>query len=98
MNIKSNIYINSKKEINDKDPKFKIGGIVIISKYKNIIAKGYFPNWSEEVFIITNVINAVLWTERKSEEIVETFGEKKKQNLNPKGLRVEKVIKIKGDK
>ena len=77
MNVKSNTYINSKKEINDKDPKFKIGGIAIISKYKNIIAKGYFPNWSEEVFIITNVINAVLWTERKCEEIVETFGEKK---------------------
>ena len=74
MNVKSNTYINSKKEINDKDPKFKIGGIAIISKYKNIIAKGYFPNWSEEVFIITN---AVLWTERKGEEIVETFGEKK---------------------
>ena len=77
MNVKSNTYINSKKEINDKDPKFKIGGIAIISKYKNIFAKGYFPNWSEEVFIITNVINAVLWTERKGEEIVETFGEKK---------------------
>ena len=77
MNVKSNTYINSKKEINDKDHKFKIGGIVIISKYKNIFAKGYFPNWSEEVFIITNVINAVLWTERKGEEIVETFGEKK---------------------
>ena len=84
MNIKSNIYINSKKEINDKDPKFKIGGIVIISKYKSIIAKGYFPNWSEEVFIITNVINAVLWTERKSEEIVETFGEKKKAKSKSK--------------
>ena len=77
MNVKSNTYINSKKEINDKDHKFKIGGFVIISKYKNIFATGYFPNWSEEVFIITNVINAVLWTERKGEEIVETFGEKK---------------------
>ena len=49
----------------------------MISKYKNIFAKGYFLNWSEEVFIITNVINAALWTERKGEEIAETFGEKK---------------------
>ena len=84
MNVKSNTYINSKKEINDKDHKFKIGGIVIISKYKNIFAKGYFPNWSEEVFIITNVINAVLRTERKSEEIVETFGKKKKAKSKSK--------------
>ena len=90
MNVKSNTYINSKKEINDKDPKFKIGGIAIISKYKNIIAKGYFPNWSEEVFIITNVINAVLWTERKGEEIVETFGEKKKCKI-----KIQKSLELK---
>ena len=50
--VKSNIYIDSSKEINDKDPKFKIGDIVRISKYKNIFAKGYTPNWSEEVFVI----------------------------------------------
>ena len=34
---------------NDKDPKFKVGDHVKISKYKNILAKGYTPNWSEEV-------------------------------------------------
>ena len=42
--VKSNTYIDSSKEINDKDPKFKIGDIVRISKYKNISAKGYTPN------------------------------------------------------
>ena len=47
--VKSNTYIDSSKEINDKDPKFKIGGIVRISKFKNIFAKAYTPNWSEEV-------------------------------------------------
>ena len=47
VDVKSNIYINTSKEINDKDPKFKIGDIVRISKYKNIFAKGYVPNWSE---------------------------------------------------
>ena len=52
VNIKSNTYIDSSKEINNKDPKFKIGDIVRISKYKNIFAKGYVPNWSEEVFVI----------------------------------------------
>ena len=47
VDVKSNTYIDSSKEINDKDPKFKIGDIVRISKYKNIFAKGYTPNWSE---------------------------------------------------
>ena len=44
INVKSNTYINSSKEINDKDLKFKIGDIARISKYKNIFAKGYGPN------------------------------------------------------
>ena len=44
VDVKSNIYINSSKEINDEDPKFKIGSIVRISKYKNIFAKVYVPN------------------------------------------------------
>ena len=57
VDAKSNTYINSSKEINDKDPKFKIGKIVRLSKYKNIFAKGYVPNWSEEVFVITKVKN-----------------------------------------
>ena len=40
------------EETNKKDPKFKIGDHVRISKYKNIFYKGYTPNWSEEVFVI----------------------------------------------
>ena len=40
VDVKPSIYINSSKEINDKDPKFKIGDIVRILKYKNIFAKG----------------------------------------------------------
>ena len=49
VDVKPSTYIDSSKEINDKDPKFKIVYIVRISKYKNIFAKGYLPNWSEEV-------------------------------------------------
>ena len=45
---KGNTYIDSNKDVNDKDPKFKIGDHVKISKYKNIFAKGYTPNWSEK--------------------------------------------------
>ena len=47
--VKSSTYIDSSKEINDKDPKFKIGDIDRISKYKNIFAKCYAPNWTEEL-------------------------------------------------
>ena len=43
--VKDNTYISFKKEVNDKNPKFKVGDHVRISKYKNIFAKGYMPNW-----------------------------------------------------
>ena len=43
------------KKINNKDPKFKVGDYVRISKYKNIFAKGYMPNCSEEVFVINKL-------------------------------------------
>ena len=59
VNVKSNTYIDSSKEINNNIPKFKIGDTVRISKYKNIFAKGYTPNWSEEVFAIKKVKNTV---------------------------------------
>ena len=60
--VKLNTCINTRKEINDKDPKFKIGNIVRISKQKNILAKGYAPNWSKKVFVIKKFKNTVLWT------------------------------------
>ena len=44
VNVKDNTCIDFKKEVNDKDPKFKVGDHVRISKYKNIFAKGYTPN------------------------------------------------------
>ena len=50
--VKDNTYIDSIKDVNDKDPKFKIGDHVRISKYKKLFATGYTPNWSEEAFAI----------------------------------------------
>ena len=44
VDVKDNTYIDSKKEVNDQAPKFKVGDHVRISKYKNIFAKGYRPN------------------------------------------------------
>ena len=55
VDVKDNTYIDSSKDVNDKDPKFKVGEHVRISKYKNIFAKGYIPNWSEEVFAVKKV-------------------------------------------
>ena len=101
VDVKSNTYIDPSKEINEKDP-FQIGDIVRISKYKNFFAKGYTPSWSEEVFVIKKVKNTVPWTyvinDLNGEEIVRTFYEKELQKTNQKVLRIEKVIKRRGDK
>ena len=100
--VKDDTYINFKKEVNDEDPKFKVGDHIRISKYKNIFAKGYTPNWSEEVFVIKKVKNRVPWTyvinDLNGEEIIWTFYEKKLQKDNQQEFRIEKVIKQKGDK
>ena len=97
VDVKTSTYIDSSKETNYQDPKFKIGDIVRISKYKNIFEKGYVPNWSEEVFVIKKVKNTFPWTyvisDLKGEEIVGTFYEKELRKIN-KTLRVEKVEKV----
>ena len=81
VNVKDNTYIDFNKEVNEKDPKFKVGDHISISKYKNIFAKWYTPNWSEEVFVIKEVKNTVPWTSAISdlngEKIIGTFYEKK---------------------
>ena len=91
-----------KKKVNNENPKFKIGDYVRISKYKNIFVKGYMPNWSEEVFIISEIENTVPWTyiinDLNSKEITGTFYEKELQKTNQKEFRIQKVLKKKGDK
>ena len=91
------------KKFNNKDPKFKVGeNIKRISKYKNIFAKGYTPNWSEEVFVIKKVKNTVLWTyvinDLNGEDITGPFYEKELQKTSQEEFRIEKVIKRKRDK
>ena len=80
VDVKDNTYIDSMQCSNDKDPKFKVGGHVRISKYKNIFPKGYTPNWSEEVFVIRKVKNTIPWTyvinDLNGDEIIATFYEK----------------------
>ena len=78
--VKSNTYIDSRKEVKERNPKFKIGDNVRISKFKNFFAKGYTTNWSKEVFLIKKIKNTVPWTyvinDFKGEEIVRIFYEK----------------------
>ena len=101
VDVKSNTYIDSSKEINNKDPKFKIGDIVRISSYNNIFTKGYTPNWSEEVFVIKKVKNTAPWknviNDLNGDDIVGTFYEKELQKTNQKEFRIEKIIKKKGN-
>ena len=100
--VKDNTYIDSIKEVNDKDPKFKVGDHVKISKYENIFAKGYTPNWSEEDFVIKEVKNTFPWTyvvnDVNGEVIIGTFYEKELQKTNQQRFKREKVIKRKGYK
>ena len=99
--VKDNTYINTGKEVNDKDPRYSVGDLVRISKYKNIFAKDYTPNWSEEVFVIKKNRNTVPWTyiinDLNGEESIGTFYEKELQKTNQQEFRIEKVIKRKGD-
>ena len=98
IDVKDSTNINFGKEVNDNDPKFKVGYHVRISKYKNIFA----PNWSEEVFVINKIKNTVSWTyvidDLTGDEITRTFHEKELQRIDQQEFRIEKVIKKKGDK
>ena len=95
-------YVEYSEETNKKSPKFKVGDNVRILRYKKIFAKGYTPNWSEEVFVVNKVQNTVPWTylinELNGEEIKGSFYEKEWQKTNQREFRIEKVIKKKGDK
>ena len=100
--VEDNTYIDFKKEVNDRDPKFKVGDHVRIYKYKNIFAKGYRTNWSDDVFIIKKVKSTVSWTyvtnDLNGDEIIGTFYEKELQKTNEQEFRIEKVIQRKGSK
>ena len=74
---KDNTYIDFRKEVTEKDPKLKVGDHVRISKYKNIFAKEYTPNWSGEVYMIKKVKNTAPYTyvisDLNGKEIIGTF-------------------------
>ena len=102
VDVKSSTYIDSSKQMNNEDPKFKIGDIVRISKYKKSFAKGYTRNWTEEIFGIKKFKNTVPWTyiinDLNGEEIVGTFYQKELQKQQTNEFRIKKTIKRKGNK
>ena len=55
IDVKDDSFAEYNEESNEKDPKFNVGDHVRISKYKNIFAKGYTPNWSEEIFVVKKI-------------------------------------------
>ena len=95
-------YAEYNEDSYKKDPKFKVDDHVRISKYKNIFAKGYAPNWLEETFVVSKIKNTVPWTcvvsDLNGEEITGNFYEKELQRASQEKLRIEKVLKRKGDK
>ena len=82
IDVKNNkrVYID---EHNEKDSKFKVGDRVRISRYKNIFAKGYAPNWSSEIFIVNKINDTVPYTynlkDLNDEEIIGSFYDKELQ-------------------
>ena len=56
------LILNTMLILMKKNPKFKDGDQIRISKYKNFFAKGYTPNLSKEVFVISKIKNTVPWT------------------------------------
>ena len=75
------VYID---EHNEKYSRFKVGDRVRISKFKNIFAKGYTPNWSIEIFIVQKINYTVPYTynlkDLNDEEITGSFYDKELQN------------------
>ena len=100
--VKLGSYAEYNVDSNKKDLKFQVCDHVRISKYKNIFAKGYAPNWSEEVFLTSKVKKTVPWTyvinDLNGEEVIGTFYEKELQKTNQEEFRIEKVIKRKRNK
>ena len=89
-----NTYINTSKEINEKNSKFKIDDIVRIQNYKNIFGTDYISNWSEEVSVIKKVKKTVPWAYLinylNAEEIVRTFYKNNCKKQIKKSLELKK--------
>ena len=100
--LASGSYAEYNKDSNERDPKFKVGNHVRISKYKNIFGKGYTQNWSEEIFVLRKIKDTFPQTyvisDLKAEKIAERFFEKELRKASQEKFRIKKVLKRKGGK
>ena len=96
--ITSDSYPKYNEDSNEKNPKFKVGDHVRISKYKNIFAKGSTQNWSEEDFVPSKIKNTVSLTyvisDLNVEPITGSFYKKELQKTNHKNLLIVIMINI----
>ena len=102
IDVTGNSYAEYNEDFNKKDLKFKVGDRVRISKYKNIFAKGYVPNWWKEDFLVSKIKSTFPWTyvvsDLNGEWITGSFCEKELQKTSQEKLRIEKLLTRKGDK
>ena len=99
VDVTSDSYTEYNEDSNKKDRKFKVGDHVKISKHKNIFPKGFTPNWSEEVFVVSKIKNTVPWTyvvsDLNGELITGSFYEKELQKTSQEKFRIEKHLEEK---
>ena len=93
IDVTDDSYAEYNEDFNKKDPKFKVGDYVRISKNKNIFGEGYTPNWLEEVLVVNKIKNTVHWTnvinDLNAEEIIGSFYEKALQKTSQEKFRIE---------
>ena len=86
IDVKSDCYAEYNVDSNEKDPKFKVDDHIRLLRKKNVFAKGYTPNWSEEIFFISKIKNSIPWiyvvNGLNCEKITGTFYEKELQKTN----------------
>ena len=96
INVTSDSYLEQSEYSNKKEPRFRVGDRVRISKYKKIFANEYSQNWSEEVFVVSKIKNTVPWTytisDLNGESIARSFYEKEFQKTSQEKFIIEKVI------
>ena len=102
IDVTSDSYDEQNEDSNKTEPKFKAGDHVMISKYKNIFARGYTQNQSEDVFVVIKIKDTVQQTYATSdlngEPIAGSFYEKELPKTSQEKFRIGKVLKRKGDK
>ena len=102
IDVIENSYAEYNEDLNKNGPKFKVGDYIRISKYKNIFAKWYVPNWSKEVFVVSKIKNTVPSTyvvnDLSGEEMTGSFYKKELQKTSQEKFRIVKALWRKDDK